>query len=248
MFRRDHSMLIKQESRTAPWELVQANTGQNTAVKDGTAVEAEHREGKKKNRAEGQFILCVIKETKKRKLCEVQYFQTLYLTGCFSREIDLLCQQTAWAVLLAFHCSALSEGRAHDCNRFTAKVSTQECSKVSAPEHSSVVHSSTLQEKGVGLGSCLQLVRHASAQVSVMCLENCAVSKCPTPLHWSQETSAGSVHYRRRHFMYEHIIKCKSSPSGSIFYSTKETLFLTTHCTFPGALATWVLQRRHIPS
>lgn len=90
-------MLIKQESRTGPWELVQANTGQNTAVKDGTAVGAEHREGKKKkSRAEGQFILFVCnKGNKKRKLCEVQYFQTLYLMGCFSREIDLLCQQRA---------------------------------------------------------------------------------------------------------------------------------------------------------
>lgn len=59
-------MLIKQESRTAPQELVQANTGQNTAVKDGTAAEAEYREGKKKSRAEGQFILFVCNKGEKK--------------------------------------------------------------------------------------------------------------------------------------------------------------------------------------
>lgn len=70
-------MLIKQESRTGPWELVQANTGQNTAVKDGTAVGAEHREGKKKNpeQKNSSSCLCVIKETKKGNCVKYSIFK-----------------------------------------------------------------------------------------------------------------------------------------------------------------------------
>lgn len=89
-------MLIKQESRTAPRELVQANTGQNTVVKDSTAMEAERREGKKNpEQKDSSSCLCVVKgKKKKRKLYEGQYFQTLYLMGCFTRAVDWLCQQT----------------------------------------------------------------------------------------------------------------------------------------------------------
>lgn len=55
-------MPMKQESRTAPQEHVQANTGQNRAVKDRTAVEAEHREGKThKEQKDGSSCFCVIK-------------------------------------------------------------------------------------------------------------------------------------------------------------------------------------------
>lgn len=60
-------MLIKQESRTAPRDLVQASTGQKTAVKDGTVVEAECREGKKNPEQDSSSCLCVIKERKNKK-------------------------------------------------------------------------------------------------------------------------------------------------------------------------------------
>lgn len=67
--------------------------------------------------------------------------------------------------------------------------------------------------------------RHTWAQVSAMHLENCAVSKCPTPLHLRQETSAGSVHYRGRHFSYEHIIKCESFLLEAYFTVQKKHYF-----------------------
>lgn len=67
--------------------------------------------------------------------------------------------------------------------------------------------------------------RHTWAQVSTMRLENCAVSKRPTPLHLSQETSAGSVHYRTRHFSYEHIIKHESFLLEAYFTVQKKHYF-----------------------
>lgn len=59
-------MLIKQESRTAPQEHVQANSRQNRAAKDKAAVEAEHREGKTHTeQKDGSSCLCVIKGRRK---------------------------------------------------------------------------------------------------------------------------------------------------------------------------------------
>jgi len=91
-------MFIEQESRTAPQALVQANTGQNTAVKDSTAVEAEHREGKKNSEHKDRSsCLYVMKVEKHPNMYEGLQFQILYLMGHSTREVDLLCQQTVRA-------------------------------------------------------------------------------------------------------------------------------------------------------